>query len=829
MLTYPKNKLQIALGILLFLLLTGCNPSVGQGQSQVASIEDGVLSPAATIGQTFTARHAGLSGLEIYLAPGTQPASGDVILHLRSDPQSGQDIQAAHLKVSVVDHPGFYRFTFTPQPDSYLKDYYLLMELQEGALQIGTAPGSTYTDGAFYANGAPLDQQLAFQQLYSRTWLAYGMLGQLLQWLWQLVLALAVFLLPGWALLSGSWSGWRDLDWGEKAGLAAGLSLGLIPVFLLWTSVVGLRLGVFFVIIPVGLSIIFLAWHNRRAFSRSVLRKPFKFEWSSAGLAAALLLVFAIRFWVIRGIDYPMWGDSYQHTMIAQLILDHQGLFQSWAPYVPYTSLTVQYGFPADVAVYAWISGAVSSQAAIWTGQVLNALAILGLYPLALRLSKKNRWVGVAAVLLGGLWMTMPMNYVNWGRYAQLGGQVILPAAIWLCWDTFAQPRFDLKKVLLSALALTGMLLTYYRMFFYFAAFFLAWLVVWGLPAWRLRWMNWRRFLTAAGAVILAAGILVLPWLVNVSGSNLASAVEGGLTATSPLEGIIQDYAGWKDITAYVPQGVLILAGLALVWSLFRRNWTIAGIALWAGLLSAIKAGQLINLPGANMMQGFAVLIFLYAPAALLAGWLVGQAADWFEHSLGRAAGPLLFLAVVGVALWGAYQLRDISNPGVFGYVTRPDLRAAEWIRANTDVEASFLVESYLIYTGTSAVGADGGWWLPLTADRRNSMPPQYALMAESPSPADYSKQVIELLAVLENHPLDSAQGLAAICRMGFTHIYIGQGNGLTGFGVVQLFSREQLSGSEWFSEIYHQDRVSVFAIQPGACQSALSADYGQP
>lgn len=826
----PKTRSLIALCGLLFLFMTGCSPVVGQGQSQVATTESGGLSASSTVGQTFTARHAGLSGLEIYLAPGAQPAGGDVVLHLRENPQTDQDIQAARLPASAVDHPGFYSFTFSPQPNSYLKDYYLLLELQgEASLKAGTAPGSAYTDGAFYANGSPLDQQLAFQQLYSRSWLAYGMLRQGLQWLWQVLLALAVFLLPGWAVLSGLWSGWRDLDWGEKAGLAGGTSLALIPVFMLWMNVLGLRLGILFALVPLITSAAFLAWRSRRIFSGGFFRKPIKVDWPSAGLAAALLMVFAIRFWVIRGIDYPMWGDSYQHTVIAQLILDHQGLTQSWAPYAPYISLTVQYGFPADAALYAWISGAQSPQAAIWTGQVLNGLAILGLYPLALRLSKRQRWAGVAAVLAGGLWMAMPMYYVNWGRYAQLGGQAILPAAIWLCWDAFAQPKTGLKKVLIAGLVLTGMLLTYYRMFFYFGTFFLAWLAAWGLPAWRLRWMNWRTFLVTAGAIILAAGVLVFPWLANVSGSSLAGAIEGGLTAAPAPESVAQDYIAWKDLVNYVPAGVLFLAALALGWSLVRREWAAAGIALWAGLMAAVKAGQLINLPGANMMQSFAVLIFLYIPASLLVGWFLGRCAGWLHDHFRRAAGAVIFLAVAGAALWGAYQLRDVSNPAFFAYVTRPDLRAADWIRAQTDPAAVFLVEGYRIYNGTTAVGADGGWWLSFTAARRNSMPPQYALMAEIPDPQDYSRQVVSLLAVLEASPPNTPQGLAAMCRMGITHIYIGQGQGLTGFGARQLYNREQLLSSGQFSEIYHQDRVSVFAIQPGACQSAARVGYEQP
>ena len=106
--------------------------------------------------------------------------------------------------------------------------------------------------------------------------------------------------------------------------------------------------------------------------------------------------------------------------MIAQLLTDHGGLFDSWEPYVPYRSLTVHFGFPAATALLSWATEVGSAQTTLLVGQLINGLAALTLYPLAMRLAGGNRWAGVGAVLTAGLLSPMPAYYVNWGRYAQL-------------------------------------------------------------------------------------------------------------------------------------------------------------------------------------------------------------------------------------------------------------------------------------------------------------------------------------------------------------------------------------------------------------------------
>jgi hypothetical protein len=128
------------------------------------------------------------------------------------------------------------------------------------------------------------------------------------------------------------------------------------------------------------------------------------------------------------------------------------------------------------------------------------------------------------------------------------------------------------------------------------------------------------------------------------------------------------------------------------------------------------------------------------------------------------------------------------------------------------------LVEGHRIFQGYSAVGADGGWWIPLLAGRQNTMPPQYALLTEAPTEPGYSQEIVDLVTTLETNSPASPRGIQALCDWGITHVYIGQGQGEVGPEAVQLYSPTALAGSSAFSQVYRQDRVWIFALDPQSC-----------
>ena len=799
-------------------MLASCAPLVREGQTAIYR-QDAGIEPGKSAGQTFHSTYAGLAEIRVFLAPDS-PGNGRLALHLREAPAgSSGDLAADSISFEEIDGSGYYAFNFPPQRDSFLKSYFFSIEIEgSGAVRYGSAGPTDYLNGSLYQNDQPVEGQMAFQLAYDPAQMTFGLLREGFSWAGWLIAAGLFFILPGITILR-AWS--PSISRLAALTLASGFSLAGLPLLLLWGQVFHLRLGVWYAWGIAGLCVlVWFAWLLQGKWSWKGLISGMGSQ--SANLLPNLFFLFVVglvaftRLWAFRSAPAPLWGDSVQHTVMAQLILDNGGLFQSWEPYAPYRSLTVQYGFSAAAAVWAWVTHQPIQQAVVVFGQILNLLAVVAWYPLACRIAKGNRWAGVAAVVVAGLLTSVPGYYSNWGRYAQLAGQTVLPAALWVTWDLLERKRFDGRGALLLGACLAGMLLCYYRMAFYYASFVLVLLAVHWLPGTKSWKERWGELVNLAGAAVILA-LLLIPWILQVSGSTLAGNVIQGVTAQPPLQALRNDYASWRDITAFISLPLLALAGLAVVVSLLRRQWLVAGLLIWTALLAAVRAASVINFPGANMMMSTAVIYFLYAPVGLLIGWLFAEILGWL-NARWRAAWLAGVLLLAAAALLGARTQSRILQPSPYTIVTWPDMQAARWIRANTPSDAAFLVEGFRIYGGSTAVGSDAGWWLPLLAGRANTMPPQYALV-EKPVSDGYTQHVVDLIDLLEEQSPASPQGISALCSWGLTHVYIGQQHGLASFERLQLFAPEDLEAGPNFELVYAQDRVRIYAFDTSVCR----------
>lgn len=819
-------------------LLSGCKTLIGT--EQPATVDWDTLSAEQTIGQTFVAKYDGLAGVYFYLSP-QETGTGEIILHLRTSPLAADDLAKSKnsILIEAVKTPGYYGFFFPAQAPSNQKYFYAFLELTgSGKVQVGKAAGDSYLNGALHLNGTSDDSQTTFQLSYSRQEAIQGLWGEAIIWVGILAIGFFLFILPGWGLFSLLWHGWGGVPWPEKLGLSAGLSLALYPLLWLWTDIIGLHLGSLYAWLPplAGLGIIL--WRNRKSVNFHTLPRfyvrispsinsltSFNTDFILIGI---IVLTFLTRFWAIRSLEAPLWADSVQHTIMAQLLLDNGGLFKSWLPYAPYSTLTVQFGFSVFSAMFAWITGLSSVKSTLIVGQVINCLAVVTLYPLAVRIARGNRWAGIGALLIAGLLMPMPAYYINWGRYAQLAGQAVLPVALWLAWEVLSSSlsMSTNKKcakqkrrtaILLSAFVLAGMLLSSYRMTFFYISFILTLLAAWGFPKWCFTWQNWGRMVGLLLAVAVLAGLFFLPWGLRLIGSNLINAEEGWVISGSSVQSVLADFQAWNDIFIYIPKALFAVALAALVWSLIRKQWVAAAQCLWVGLLSAVIAGGLIHLPGANMLQTFAILIASYIPVGFLVGWMVAEIAgpgNW------RMRQSFLAIVIIIVAFIGALNQCNITNPAAFTFLTRPDILAMAWIQEHLPDDSYFLVEG-IIYKVVSINGSDAGWWIPLLARRQNTMPPQYAVI-ETPIQPGYTQRMVDLVRKLMDISPGSSQGVDLLCSEGITHIYIGQTQGEVPHRAMnlgpQLFSPDDFLSSQDFSLLYHQDLVYVFVINAGVC-----------
>ena len=289
----------------ILILMGACQPFVDQDQPRQSDVNPYVLTPGKRIGQTFVAHHGGLSGVAFWLVP-QEEVSGRLVFHLRSDPQSEEDIRTASVPVSAIDGPAFHRFVFEPIRDSHSDYYYAFVDFVDGrgSFEVGSAPGDTYLNGASYIEHEPQDAQLSFQLTY--TWplvlLDLGMAA--IKGATLLGAAALLYVVPGWALLAWLWRG-RRLSWAEGLGLSIGVSVCVYPVMMSWLHLIGLNIGVFNALLPVGVGSIALLWRYR----------PWRLDLSDAlrvrdvripdlvpdvALIIVILLGFAVRGIVIR-------------------------------------------------------------------------------------------------------------------------------------------------------------------------------------------------------------------------------------------------------------------------------------------------------------------------------------------------------------------------------------------------------------------------------------------------------------------------------------------------------------------------------------------------
>ncbi|NOZ05913.1 MAG: hypothetical protein GXP41_06120 [Chloroflexi bacterium] len=826
---------RMALVLLAALLLPACSNLIDATQPAHNGEQTYHAPGIPAIGQTFVASHDGLSTIYVALGGDFPTKAGSFTLHLRAGPSAEPDLRTATARGEDSDTArGFVRFPFAPLPHSHGQRFFFSVEASPSpgtTLIVPTGSPDSYFDGAAYLDDTPQDFQTIFQLGYSRPHIVWGLLTSL-----PATLPIGILiLLPGLALIALLLpkSVLESLTLPGLLTVAIGLSLALTPLLFLWMHTTGpikidpLRLGVLLLLALVGLGWgMWRRWHSVAWKQRPELRVE---DWAVIGLAG---LILAVRFLIVRSISFPLWGDSVQHTAIALRMVESGGLFDTWLPYAPYDSFTVHFGFHSTVALFHWVSGIPVVRSVLLTGQLLNGLAALTLFPLAVYMFH-NRWAGLGAVFTAGILSPLPMFYVNWGRYPQLAGQVILPLAILLLLMTLEnggrgtkdRTPFNWKTIigdpllLLTALFLAGMTLTYYRMPYYLAAFLLAWFLIAWLPTYWRKWGAWSKLLLRLAVVGGIVFLLLWPQMMRLRQGHLVADVQLG-TAGQPMAAIwsyvANDYHDWYYLGHYLPPYLQWMAIASWLWSIWKRERYGMTLGIWVLVLALLPAGILIHLPGATKMQSFAIIIALYIPVGLLIGYATGELSrSLLRNNVRRTSVALLLMA--GIALWSVGQSATVLQPS-YMMVTKSDEAAMHWIRQNTSAHAKFLVNGFRIYAGTSSVGSDGGWWIPLLSLRANTMPPQYALLNEQEHTPGYGKGVTDLVAQLETVHLSTEEGVQLLCSQNITHVYIGQGQGKIGNSNPPLFTRAELEKSPQYRLVYRQDRVAIFALKEDAC-----------
>ncbi len=793
------------------MVISGCVTVKGQDQS-VFSHQNILLQNNQTVGQTFVALNDGLDGIEVYLSPGEQ-SKGEIRLHIRTDPNAESDIVNSIIPLEEVTEPGFYRFSFDPIEKSRQQYYYGFFELEGmGNLWFGHGPGDSYLNGASYQDHEPTNRQMAFHLSYDPLKGTLGFGVELIRWIGILMVGAFLFILPGLGLLSVLLPKSEGLPLLSKIIISGGISLAIYPILFLWTDLVGLHLGPSYALLPPMVGLALLIWtllKRRETIRLQGLKRHFdtwkrsENLWPDLTMIVMLGTIVLTRMIGVRSLDAPMWGDSYQHTMIAQLLVDNGGLFDSWQPYADLTTFTYHFGFHTYVAAFHWITDLPMYRATLWVGQLINVLAVLAIYPLAVHLGR-SRWAGVLAVLIAGVISSMPMVYVNWGRYTQLAGLAILPIMIFFALRVLKQDRDSSGELLIVVILLGGLSLTHYRVLVFAVLFFPVYLIF------QIRSGAFKFVMARIALIGLMSAVLFLPWFLQIFEGRILDifAVQISTPAIS-ISSFTQAYNAIGELSFFLPLyiwGLMLILAAWIIWR--RKEESIIIICWWLTILIAANPYWL-RLPGTGALSNFAVFISFYIPASLI----IGTALD--EIIFTRIPKPFQIFILIGLIIMSISQgikFQEYVDPQEHALVTRPDLRASKWIRDNLESTSRLFTNSFFAFDNNVIVGSDGGWWLPLLANRSINVPPinygtEYGL---TPS---YGVDINALTWDFQSKGIDNPDFYANLVNHGYTHIYIGQRMGSVNYPGPHYLNPDELLSSEWYQLIYHEDGVWIFKI----------------
>jgi len=741
--------------------LSGCqtlqDPEASQEQSQetIATLIDGDVFK-----QSLLSRRQNFNTLQLWLRvpEGTATEGSTLKVHISPADQPDVLVGGGVYTLGDIQRSGTLQIPIHDIDDSSNKAYELELEPSGGTLQILGRTGDVYPTGEASLNGEVLPIDAAFRLTYeydaNSVWEDTNTLLSL-SWL---VFPLGVLLwLPGWLLID--WSGIKTQFHAiERFALAIGVSLAAIPVIMTWTSALNLQWTQEILLLTAA-GMIILAVTNYWVKSRrqdvssryedrlQISQENDPQRWMDVMMINALVGIFLlsllVRIAMVRDLTAPPWVDAVHHGTLTHLIQLQGAYPESFTPYLALEAGSYHLGFHAVLAFTLWLAGLEMPAGMLIFGQVLNALAVIAVYLLTSTFTK-NRWAGVVAALITGLITPMPAYYTSWGRYTQLAGLLILPAALAVFVELLERlqatgesaPKSgwrgalgtlwqdNWKVITLLSLLLAGMFITHMRVAAFtlsLAGIYYCYRLLVSFP----RGISKQQVITEiAGLLMLAlvSLILMLPWLPATVTNLLLPKLSAwsGLTTTP-----FSDFS-WNYLTTALGRLSLVLAGLGFVWGVLRRKAFPITLAVWVASLFAMANLNAVGLPGGSFINNTSVTITLFMPIALLGGYFTADLLGMLKRHLpgywSSLPISLIVIALTVAAAFGYRSLVPLLNPVTFLY-RASDRPAIEWVDANLPAGAEILINPFPWGYGIYA-GNDGAFWLSVLTENPSIPPP---------------------------------------------------------------------------------------------------------
>ena len=277
---------------------------------------------------------------------------------------------------------------------------------------------------------------------------------------------------------------------------------------------------------------------------------------------------------------------------------------------------------------------------------------------------------------------------------------LLMPVAVFLIWETMETKGRRWPLIGLTSFTLAGLGLTHYRVLIFAVIFLIT------LFFFNLRRSHFTQLLLKSISIGLGAGLIFLPWFIQTFRGRITTNFLRSLTIPSTaVTNWTQQYNAVCDLSQYLPLALWLLFIAAIGLALIKRMRGALVMVLWWVLILLATNPQWIRLPGEGAISNFAFFIAVYIPCSLTIGVVSGQLIRDIPSIMKRATAIILVcLTIYGIDL----RMADLDYRN-HTLVTRPDVRASEWIQQYTDPDSKFLTNAFFAYNDTVIVGSDGG------------------------------------------------------------------------------------------------------------------------
>jgi hypothetical protein len=365
-------------------------------------------------------------------------------------------------------------------------------------------------------------------------------------------------------------------------------------------------------------------------------------------------------------------------------------------------------------------------------GQVLNALIVFPTFLLAKSLTG-DKWIGVVAALVPAFITPMPVYYTSWGRYTQLAGLLVLPAAFYLIQILFRHQQplkgFDTNQTHhriiilgLVSICLSGLFLTHFRVLVFLFCLLVAYFLTSMISTRRVIYaqFNWRN-IGLCLLLLLVTIILVYPSTITIFDEQLIPQLS---TVSEPAK-LFYDFS-WSYLLPGLGKLAVIASLIGMILGLLSMKkfaWTLLG---WVVLMFLLANLGYLRMPASHLINNTSVAISLFYPIAISTGYLTisiwALTASILPDSYRWISEFSMYVILLLLSVVGSLNFLTILNPLTYR-LREADIKSIKKISELVPAGERVLINP--VYWGYGLyAGSDGGYWISPLAGLKTLPPP---------------------------------------------------------------------------------------------------------